>query len=94
MDRDIILLKQDAVYFYAAYTDPSFSVPIIDTLIYKGVDPEHGYMFEKITDKDKGYICFPEKISPSVLDQKALIQWLSSEHNQQTTLKTYEYRSI
>ena len=63
-------------------------------LLYDGVDPEHGHIFKEVTGENKGYICFPDQISPSVLDQNALIEWLSSEHNQQTTLKTYDYKNI
>ena len=94
MARGVIYLKEGGVYFLASFTDPSFSVPVIKTIIYEGIDSEHGHMFEEVTGENKGYICFPDKISPSVLDQKALVEWLSEEHSQKTTLKTYEYKSI
>ena len=83
------------MYFRAAFTDPSFSTPIINTLIYRGIDEEHGHLFEEVTGENKGgYISCPEHDKVNVLDQKALIGWLSSDHNQKTVLKEYDYKNI
>lgn len=93
MTKDVIYLEEGATYFHAAFTDPSFAVPVICSLIYRGKDPEYGHMFEEVRGENKGYLCFDDKISPNILDKKALIEWLSSEHSPKTTLKTYEYKS-
>jgi len=95
MDRDVILLKEGSVYFRAAFSDPSFSTPIINTLIYRGIDTEHGHMFEEVTGENSGgYISCPQSSNINVLDQKALIDWLAAEHSQKSILKEYDYKNI
>jgi len=95
MGKDVILLKEGSVYFLASFTDPSFSTPVINTLIYRGIDPEHGHMFEEVTGENiGGYISYPNEIAVNILNHTALIEWLSSEHNQKTIHKEYEYKNI
>ena len=94
MDKDTIYLKNGATYFLACLSQTEPRVPIIHTLIYRGIDEEHGHLFEGVGDKDKGFICYPSKIAPNLLDLEALIAYLPFACNPRTTLKSYEYKSI
>ena len=94
MSRDLIFLEEGCAYFLAYFTDATFSTPIISTLIYQGRDSEHGHMFEEVTGENEGYICYPDETKLNVLNKKALIEWLASEHSQQSVLKEYDYKNI
>jgi len=94
MNRDLIPLEEGSVYFLAYFTDETFSTPIISTLIYRGIDSDHGHMFEEVNGENKGYICYPDETKLNVLNQRALIEWLAAEHSQKTVLKEYDYKNI
>jgi len=90
-----ILLKDKGVYFTAGYIDEAMTIPIIETFIYLGIDPEVGHLFHDAEDETI-QCCFPlegesslESIN-NIFDHKGLVEWLVDD----VAEMTFEYKNL
>lgn len=90
---NVINLKKGEIYFHAAFLDQNLTIPIIQTWVYLGFDPEDGHVFESTIEEKEQY-CFPGGISGNILNKEALSEWLLEEHNPESVAKEYEYKAI
>ncbi len=88
-----IYLKKNEVYFFASFLDQDLKIPSIETWIYEGLDPDDGHIFKDASDTTKKY-CFPDGITSSILDRKALSDWIVEDHSPKKVGKEYVYKSL
>ena len=92
--ENIIYLKKDEVYFYAAFLDEDLTIPCIDTYIYLGVDEEKYYLFKDASDETV-HLRFPMGETISVYDRASFSKWLLEDHSPTHPMLTeYKYKAL
>lgn len=89
----VITPEENKVYFFASFLNDELSIPVIETWIYTGLDPEDGYIFQDASDETKQY-CFPNGINVDVLDRNALSKWFPEMHSTKSASKACEYNIL
>lgn len=75
------------------------TIPVIETFIYLGIDPEDGHIFQDAEDETIQY-CFSLEGKSSlesvnnIYDKKALSEWLLENHDCSKRGKAYEYKNL
>ncbi len=101
---EVIELRENGVYFTAAFFDTEFTIPHVASYVYVGYDEEDGHLFQDSESfaqmaageaAEKGhYLRFDAGKVHGILDRACFIKWLQDEHGPFTTAPTYEYRII
>lgn len=96
---NIIYLKKGDIYFSVGFKDPELTIPIIETYVYEGPDPEEGedshLLYGLDGDGNGYYLLFNTKKDIDViLDKKGLSEWLLEDHSPRKARKSYAYKTL